>query len=435
MTFITSAFERSVAAPTGAVNGALTQALRGCGFEISNQSLTSIEARRGSKAAMAVFGGFALKKIPIVATVETQPARGGCQVAVRLADEWSVVYGQAGAAKKRYREMFADVQQTLDAALWQLTPSVNGEAAQEWSRKRTGVFMTRLAERMEKVGDHAVREGAAVISGDWRNAKQPWDDVEQVRFESSQGAALLSIIDVQAMLNAGTLIATRPASLPPPLLTELEQLQAHLEHALSGRSGTAIVPLADSETQPLQFLHQQAALRTRFPVRTLQECADCHARKVVNPDYQKILRRNQILKNVGGSFGAGIVKGSISPFVLFSRVMNFAKLDPDFVCRNCQGMVAIESIVALCPQCGAVQSQGVLKACTRCAADFRSSHVGERLWHSRFNGAGRPPLGTPAKWLPDPAGRHEFRYWDGQGWTRHVADDGQTATDPLERTP
>jgi hypothetical protein len=33
-------------------------------------------------------------------------------------------------------------------------------------------------------------------------------------------------------------------------------------------------------------------------------------------------------------------------------------------------------------------------------------------------------------WLPDPTGRHEYRYWDGAEWTPDVSDAGQTAVDP-----
>jgi hypothetical protein len=39
--------------------------------------------------------------------------------------------------------------------------------------------------------------------------------------------------------------------------------------------------------------------------------------------------------------------------------------------------------------------------------------------------SGRPG----AAWYPDPTGRHQHRYWDGDGWTLHVADDGVAATE------
>ena len=47
-----------------------------------------------------------------------------------------------------------------------------------------------------------------------------------------------------------------------------------------------------------------------------------------------------------------------------------------------------------------------------------------------------PPLPSaplpPAQWYADPTGRHAHRYWDGTQWTPHVADDGRTASDPID---
>jgi hypothetical protein len=40
-------------------------------------------------------------------------------------------------------------------------------------------------------------------------------------------------------------------------------------------------------------------------------------------------------------------------------------------------------------------------------------------------------VGTAPDWYPDPAGRHEFRYWDGASWTQNVADGGAQSVDPL----
>lgn len=38
---------------------------------------------------------------------------------------------------------------------------------------------------------------------------------------------------------------------------------------------------------------------------------------------------------------------------------------------------------------------------------------------------------APPGWNPDPVGRHEHRWWDGQRWTSAVADRGVTSDDPL----
>lgn len=43
-----------------------------------------------------------------------------------------------------------------------------------------------------------------------------------------------------------------------------------------------------------------------------------------------------------------------------------------------------------------------------------------------------PPAPHAAEWLPDPSGRHQLRWWDGQRWTDNVADGGQTATDAAD---
>jgi len=38
---------------------------------------------------------------------------------------------------------------------------------------------------------------------------------------------------------------------------------------------------------------------------------------------------------------------------------------------------------------------------------------------------------SPPAWLPDPIGRHQYRWWDGEKWTHHVADDGVAKSDPV----
>ena len=34
-------------------------------------------------------------------------------------------------------------------------------------------------------------------------------------------------------------------------------------------------------------------------------------------------------------------------------------------------------------------------------------------------------------WFPDPTGRHQYRWWDGERWTHYVADDGVATSDPV----
>jgi hypothetical protein len=41
---------------------------------------------------------------------------------------------------------------------------------------------------------------------------------------------------------------------------------------------------------------------------------------------------------------------------------------------------------------------------------------------------------NPPRWLPDPRGRFERRYWDGDRWTDYVANGGTVSRDPLNAT-
>jgi hypothetical protein len=36
-----------------------------------------------------------------------------------------------------------------------------------------------------------------------------------------------------------------------------------------------------------------------------------------------------------------------------------------------------------------------------------------------------------ARWLPDPTGRHQYRYWDGTSWTENIYDAGVESRDPV----
>jgi hypothetical protein len=37
----------------------------------------------------------------------------------------------------------------------------------------------------------------------------------------------------------------------------------------------------------------------------------------------------------------------------------------------------------------------------------------------------------PPAWVPDPTGRHEYRWWDGYSFTNQVASGGVSYTDPM----
>jgi hypothetical protein len=48
-------------------------------------------------------------------------------------------------------------------------------------------------------------------------------------------------------------------------------------------------------------------------------------------------------------------------------------------------------------------------------------------WRSRHRPPPRPR--ADAAWYPDPSGRHEHRYWDGDHWTDRVLDGSEQSID------
>ena len=58
--------------------------------------------------------------------------------------------------------------------------------------------------------------------------------------------------------------------------------------------------------------------------------------------------------------------------------------------------------------------------------------VGGRVATEPPDTAAEPILAAarPAGWLPDPSGRFQLRYWNGDRWTEHVATNGVSSTDP-----
>src|SRR5882757_8330116 len=52
------------------------------------------------------------------------------------------------------------------------------------------------------------------------------------------------------------------------------------------------------------------------------------------------------------------------------------------------------------------------------------------------DGRGANVTGTgPGSWQPDPEGRYEYRWWDGQSWTDQVSHQGQMSRSPLGGAP
>jgi len=109
-------------------------------------------------------------------------------------------------------------------------------------------------------------------------------------------------------------------------------------------------------------LAEQDDLRRDLTTRLQRTCESCHAQRIVNPDYQALQRRSQILKGIT----------ALSPNVLLTlvRLGSMGMSGPDFVCPRCQGLKYNERTIVLCPGCGLPTPDPILTKCRRCGHDF-----------------------------------------------------------------
>jgi hypothetical protein len=298
----------------------------------------------------------------------------------------------------------------------------------------------------------------------------------------------LPLARVQAMLAVALLVSRIPGSMPPKLAGDVERFAARLEGVLDAR-GAPRIQVEDAELPVVTFLSEQARIRESLPLRTLQRCTTCRHEKIVNPDFQALVERNRKIRSWGGALGGTVGRHGVSPFFLVGRLLPLAKLDPEYVCPRCQGLDSEDRVIVFCPTCGERRDEAVLKTCRKCSHNFRAELEPEQLWHepepepaplpppvgapvlappplgapvlaapppvgapvslappngTPMHGPPPPPTGPaaplpppgtpflrPAAWLPDPGGRHEARWWDGQRWTDQVLDRGRPARDPV----
>ncbi|MEA2647403.1 MAG: hypothetical protein QOE92_2486 [Chloroflexota bacterium] len=436
--------------PARDVRAALEAALRAAGYRVVGKQLSVVEARRGSQVASVAMQS----KLPLRAEVRLDATDTGCDVHVDLRDDWKApgakLMGMGAAFAKALRE----TQSAVDDALAGLSPGVElNEPVLESSAPDLGPLdSANLA--VVGAGDVIAGKVDRVLGGGPKEATpQAWKGVAGVFFNGPEGTAALEMMDVQGMLVVGTMVSTRPANMPANLAADVQRLTVRLEQALTGHETQTIAfEVSAAERPVVEFLRQQARIRAKLPLRTMMVCTTCRFEKVVNPDYQRLAKRNSrlrtILGAVGGSVGTG---GGLRMFVTVGKVMGAASLDPEFVCPRCQGIEADEFVVTYCPRCGERHAGSVLRDCPKCKHDYRAEAPPERLWHSSDSlvipaalvkaaaPAVAPARGSTAPsvapdWYPDPLGQHQHRYWDGDQWTEHVADAGEKSLDPIAST-
>jgi hypothetical protein len=470
--------QRSVAAPIGAVRAELERCLRVAGFSITGEQATSLAATRGS-----ALGALQHDRLPMRAVVRFSPDDSGCRVAVRL-EERTVGPTRFLGVHGAYQSAFAELLASLDAALARVDPAVVLVASTLNSAEAPVAAMEQVGGAASRAGRQVLSRANRFLEGRGKSVPVAWRGVEEVVLTSSEGHAVVELEVVRAMLVVANLVSEHPGSLPPKLTREVDGFSARLEQSLESAGGAdrAYFAVADPELPVVKFLATQANIRQRLPLRTLHVCTTCRLEKITNPDYERLQARNRRLRNITGGLGATVSKSGVSPFVVVGQLMKLKKLDPDYVCTRCQSLDADTMVVTFCPNCGERRSEAVLRTCQKCSHDFRKAVTGE-FWHE-----GPPPLAAPAlpaapvfplapapslapppvptaipapaeipalvrgmspipsppalagtaqakaqppAWHPDPSGRWPLRWWDGAGWTEHVANDGSQGVDPI----
>ena len=443
---VLDAHRRLTAAPAEA-RLAVVRNLRTQGFTITAEQVSLVRAKRGSQ----VFGTVQPDKLPVTATVTIAPTDAGCDVTVRLADDWKSGAGRVWGEAAPFRAVLDAVQGKLDDVLRPFAAGRVGPAPEPEAEPvpvepdpastpaaaptTTSDATTAVLEKGNAVASRVGGRVDELLTGQRSRLTAP-RTLKEVVLRCSQGIVSYDRTGIQGLLTVGLLVSSKPGSMPANLARDVEALSTRIESAVARQpQGRVIIELADDEIPVAEFVAKQAELREQLPLRTLHVCTTCKLERVVNPDFAKLQEKIQRKKVLTGAIGGTISGKGLSPFLVVGSLFKLKNFDTQFVCQRCQGLDADSSIVTYCPRCGERHSEAVLRVCPRCDLRFASvlQDRGEFWGPDDIPVAAvpatppaalaRPAAAAPdpaAGWYPDQTGRHSYRYWDGTAWTGHV---------------
>jgi hypothetical protein len=373
-------FERRLSASSFEVRQSIAEALRELGFEITVDQLTRMEAKRGSLLGSSLM---LKKQMPVLAVFEISTDASGYVVLVHLTDNIRNLVGKTWGVNRQYREILAEVQRRVDLGLAKLDGAASLAFAEAtfWSRAADVGLIEQSNVLTAKAVGGAVNVAGMAIDGGTRTMPKAWKGVDSVTFTSTLGVTVLTLAETQAALGVAVMVASHPGSMPANLDRDVEAFAAMVEQRLTAAAGRAArVEVSDAQRPALEFLHQQAQIRSELPMRELHICATCRLEKITNPEYERIAARNEKIGDLVAGVGATINKGGISPTFVLGQVFKMKRLDPKYVCSRCQGMEDDERIVTFCPSCAELQKDVVLRLCPKCGFDFRTKAGTAPLW-------------------------------------------------------
>ena len=402
--------DRELTIPLGRARTELVRALGEAGFALEIDQLTVLEGTRGSAFAGA---SRSADKLPLRVQIRLAPAESGCTLSIDVFDQWKLPVRRPA---ENYQTVIREVMGGFDLALRRTDPKageftepvLSGTPSAYAPAPTTGAGGQAIA----KISGAANRYLEGGVSATQR--RKGWQDTGSLVVLTPKASAVFDVDAAYAVVTVGTMVVQRPGGMPPGLVSQLEKVVGAFEGALQGGGRampTAFVELDNTAIPAVEFLTQQARIREKVAVRTLQVCTTCRLTKVVNPDYTKLKNKRHRTNILSGSIGAFVSPHGISPFVLVGRLAQLNQLDLEFVCPRCQGLHAESSLITFCPQCGDQRNDSVLRACEKCKFEFRALGATKDLWDEPMARPGPAPIagapaggapiaGAPAAWGP-----------------------------------
>ena len=382
--------DRELTIPLGRARAELVRALGEAQFGLEIDQLTVLEGSRGRAFAGA---SRSADKLPLRAQIRLTPAEPGCTLSIDVFDQWKLPVRRP---IENYQAVIREIFAGFDLALRRIDPKA-GEFAEPVLSGTPSAYAPAPTsgaggQAIAKLSGAANRYLEGGVSASQR--RKGWQDTGSLVVLTPKASAVYDVDAAYAVVTVGTMVVQRPSGMPPGLVSQLEKVVGSFEGALQGGGRampTAFVELDDAAMPAVEILTQQARIREKVAVRTLQVCTTCRLTKVVNPDYTKLKNKRHRMNILSGSIGAFVSPNGISPFVLVGRLAQLNQLDLEFVCPRCQGLRAESSLITFCPQCGDQRNDSVLRACEKCKFEFRALGATKDLWDEPI---ARPGLGT-----------------------------------------
>ncbi|MCA1657090.1 MAG: hypothetical protein LC713_05200, partial [Actinobacteria bacterium] len=283
---------RRLAADPDTARTQVAAAFRAQGVVLSGDR--PVVGQRGSQMAAALNR----KQLPLEVWADVVPTARGCEAHIQLQDKWWSPVGKAWGANRLYEHVFRDLLAAVDQRLAQLDPAMATPPAEFASAAADISLLERTNQVLYR--DHA-RAAVAAIS------RAP------LRLNSPDATTTVDATVLQSMLAVAHQVADGPDTVLGRQAAHLPALVARIDVAVA--QSAAACPIERSEGPTVETLYVQARIREAMPIKVEVTCTDCKTTQLTDPDFERLKKRNNVLKAVVDTAGT-LAKSTIDPFAL-----------------------------------------------------------------------------------------------------------------------